>query len=199
MGTAHRLRGAVVPLLLLALPACFSLGPGSPQPIRYFSAAVSPQAVSAQPRNMPVLRLRHVTAAAHLRERMVWRNSQVEYGFYETRRWTEMPVAWLEQALARELFEVRGLHRTSAVATVTLDVHLAAFEEILYPEHLARVAVVVRLFSPQGQTLIERTLERSQPITDGGPEQVAEATSRALGELMRDVAAAIVEPAAAVR
>ncbi|MEE8469631.1 MAG: ABC-type transport auxiliary lipoprotein family protein [Planctomycetota bacterium] len=193
-------RCAVVLLALASLPACLSgLGPGDPQPIRYFSAAAPGGSIPARMQNAPVLRLRRVTSGSHLRERMVWRVSDVEYGFYENSRWTEMPVAWLEQALARELFEVRGLRRTELSSAPTLDVHLAAFEEVLYPAHQARVAVVVRLVGASGENLLERTLERTEPVDGEDLARVAEATARALGTVVRDVAALVVEPAASAR
>lgn len=197
MGNTLSARCAVVLLALALLPACLSgLGPGDPEPIRYFSAAAPAGSVPERMQSAPALRLRRVTSGSHLRERMVWRVSDVEYGFYENNRWTEMPVAWLEQALARELFEVRGLRRTELSSAATLDVHLAAFEEILYPTHQARVALVVRLSDPRGETLLERTLERTEPIDGEDLARVAEATARALGTVVRDAAALVIEPAA---
>jgi cholesterol transport system auxiliary component len=197
MGKTLRARFAVVLLAVAILPACLGgLGPGDPVPIRYFSAAAPGGTTSERMQNPPTLRLRRVTSGSHLRERMVWRVSDVEYGFYENSRWTEMPVAWLEQALAREFFEVRGLQRTDLSSAPTLDVHLTAFEEVMAPEHSARVAVVVRLSGPGGQNLLERTLERVEPVEGDDLARVAEATARALGGLVRDVAALVIEPAA---
>lgn len=197
MGNTLLARRAVVLLALASLPGCLSgLGPGDPEPIRYFSAAAPTGSVPARMQNPTTLRLRRVTSGSHLRERMVWRVSDVEYGFYENSRWTEMPVAWLEQALAREFYEVRGLRRTDLSSAPTLDVHLTAFEEVLYPEHIARVSVVVRLSGPGGLNLLERTLERVEPVEGQDLARVAEATARALGTIVRDVAALVVEPAA---
>jgi len=200
MGNTLRARCAVVLLALVSLTACLSgLGPGDPEPIRYFSAAAPPGLVSERTQDSPTLRLRRVTSGAHLRERLVWRISDVEYGFYENNRWTEMPVAWLEQALAHELFEVRGLRRTELSSAPTLDVHLVAFEEVLYPTHHARVAVVVRLVDAGGVNLLERTLERVEPVAGRDLALVAEATARALGTVVRDAAALVISPAARAR
>lgn len=176
----------------LLLPACLSsLKPGDSPRVRHFSAAPTPGVVTAHAQKMPVLRLRHVDAAAHLRERMVWRSSEVEYGFYETRRWTELPGAMLEQALARELFETRGLRRTESALANSLDVELVAFEEWTGAEPAAHVAVVARLSDVEGTSRFERTFEASIAIERDDPAAVARAMSRALGEVVRAVASEV--------
>ena len=192
-----RVARLAVTALLLPVAGCLSdLVPGEPPLVRYFSAAAPLGALSVQPETAPALRMRRVSSAAHLRERMVWRISEVEYGFYETRRWTEQPVAWLERALEQELFEARGMTRSSAFDVPVLDVHLIGFEEVLEPDHHARVAVIVHLFAPEGGAWVERTLEASEPITGSDPEQFAEAASSALAAVVRDAAAAVARPLA---
>lgn len=187
--------GALAAALLL--PACLSaLKPGDAPRVRYFSAVPVPGAVTARADEMPSLRLRHVGAAAHLRERMVWRSSEVEYGYYETRRWTDLPAAMLEEALARELFETRGLRRTEAALAHALDVELRAFEERTGEEPAARVALVARLFDADGTALMERTFEASVAIEREEPAAIARAMSRALGEVVRTVASEVARQAA---
>lgn len=187
--------GALAAALLL--PACLSeLKPGDAPRVRYFNAAPAPGVVTARAEELPQLRLRHVDAAAHLGERMVWRSSEVEYGFYETRRWTDSPAAMLEEALSRELFETRGLRRTQSALATALDVELRAFEEWTGDEAAARVAVVARLFDADGAALLERTFEASIAIERDDPAAVARAMSRALGEVVRTVASEVVRQAA---
>lgn len=186
------LRRLAIPCAPIVLAGCLSgLGPGEPQDIRYFSAEAP--AVVAVPKSgdAPLLRLRRTSAASHLRERMVWRVSDVEYGFYETRRWTELPVTWLERSLGRQLFEGTDLRRTQALTAPALDVHLTAFEEQIRPEHQVRAAVSVHLFSPSGEALIEGSFERTQEVGGGDPAEVAQAISLALAAVVREVAEAI--------
>lgn len=180
-------------LLLLPLAGCLSgLGAGDATPIRYFSAEAVIGSSGARPvEGAPALRLRPATAAAHLRERMVWRVSDVEYGFYETRRWTELPVAWLESALERTLFEEHGVTRSDRAAAPTLSVHLVGFEERLGP-HEARVAVELRLGRPGGDVLLQRRVEASEPIGADDPVQVAQALARALEVVVEGAAGAAV-------
>ena len=173
---------AAAALACLAPCGCLSsLKPGDAPRTRFFNAAPPPGVVPAQPvelSEVPALRLRDVGSASYLGERLVWRASDVEYGFRETRRWTEPPAAWLARSLARELFEVRGLRR----------VELTAFEEVLAPERSARVEVVARLTAPDGVALLQRTIEARVPLSGDDPEEVARATASALGEVVRTVA-----------
>lgn len=186
-----RARCALLAAVLLA--GCLSGLGGTPQRLRYFSAAAPPGGAGPVREDVPPIRLRQVTAASHLGERMVWRLSGVEYGFYETRRWTEQPVAWVQAALARELFEKRGVRRTRALASPTLDVHLAAFDEVLQPERRAEVALVVRFYGPEGDAWLEHTLVRSEPVEGEDPADVAQAMSRVLGTATRDAATMVLE------
>jgi len=181
----------------LGSSACLtSLVPGEPPTLRYFSAAPPVPSLSAQPERPPHLRLRTVEAAAHLRERMVWRSSEVEYGFYETRRWTELPGAWLAAALGRELFEARGLVRDEGLAAPVLDVVLTHFEERTGSPRSAQAALVARLFSPAGVALLERTFEAGVPLEGKAPEEVAQALSRALQEVVRAACSEVARAAA---
>ena len=181
-------------LLLCCLPlaGCLpGLGAGDPTPIRYFSAEPARGTESVRVVDGLSLRLRRVTAAQHLRERMVWRASDVEYGFYETRRWTEQPLVWLESALSRELFEQHAVARSERASGHALDVHLVGFEEVLSP-HGARVAIDLRLVQAGAEVLLERRVERRVAIDRDDPAAVARAATRALGEAVAEAADAIV-------
>lgn len=158
---------------------------------RYFAPAEPAQAsepVAADP-GAPLLRLRRVHAAAHLRERMVWRRSETEFGFHELARWTQPPATWVDQRLARELFEQRGLRRALAGAHPLLQVNLLAFDEVLEPEHVARVELSARLSDASGQALLERTYAAQQPLEGRGPEGVARAMGAALAEVIDQLGA----------
>lgn len=177
-------------LFCLATTGCLSaLGAGDPTPIRFYSAA--PVAEKATTVTVgQVLRMRRVTAAVHLRERIVWRADDVEYGFYESRRWTELPTAWVEAALASELAGAHGIGRTERAGALTLDVNVIGFEEVLSP-HEARVALDLHLESSGGDTLLAVRIEQRVPIgrDDGG--EVARAMRQALQATVTQAAAAI--------
>jgi cholesterol transport system auxiliary component len=79
------------------------------------------------------LRLGRVTAASYLGERIVFRDSNYELGYYEERRWTERPEAFLRRAVARALFEDRGLRRVVSGAATTLDIELTELTELRSP------------------------------------------------------------------
>ena len=112
-----RIRLAAVLGAMGLLCACL-LG-GRPEAPRYFRPEPPARVESAldgapgERSTAPALRLHRVTSAAHLKERIVWRTSDVEFGFYDARRWTELPAHYVEQRLSRQLFEVRGLRRAT--------------------------------------------------------------------------------------
>jgi ABC-type uncharacterized transport system auxiliary subunit len=184
------MRRLLLLLCCLSSTACLSgLGPGEPTPIRFFSAAPSPATGGDRLDGLPTLRLRRVSAAAHLRERMVWRASDVEFGFYETRRWTEQPTVWVEQGLAGAL-EQEGVALTERAAGLALDVELVGFEEQLAP-HLARVALDLSLTRAGAEVLLQRRVELMVAITRDDPEVVARAMASALAEALEEAAQAV--------
>ena len=175
----------------LALSGCLSSLGGDPKRIRYFSPEWAPSEHVSRVAEGTTLRLRRVAGAAHLRERIVWRTSEVEYGYYELHRWTEAPDAYVERGLATELFERRGFTRSEALDAPALDVRLTAFEEVTSP-HEARVVLRIRLMGTDANALLVKTVTTSQAIQGVDLADVAQALSRALE-------AAVVEAAQAVQ
>lgn len=173
--------------LLAVLPACIS-SPNAPPRVRYFSVdpadygALAVEA-SATSNSIPI-RLRSVSAASHLDKRMVWRNSDVEYGFYEDRRWTENPALYLERALRRELFESGQFQRSNAPNVRTLEIDLLGFEEVVHPQREARVAVA---FTFTGASIVERTVEARSRIESDSPDLTARAMAQALADCVKEV------------
>jgi len=128
------------------------------------------------------LRLGRVMGGSHLRERMAVRSSAREFYYREDRRWTERPEVYLRRALARALFEERGIVEALSGRAVTLEVELIAFEEIEQP-HQARLQARLVLRNDR-VSLLEATVTVEQPVA-GGPEAdpvpaVVEALSQAL-------------------
>jgi cholesterol transport system auxiliary component len=122
------------------------------------SEPLTPRFFSVEPPSMPPsrppaagsgaleLRLGRVTSAAFLGERIVYRMSASELGFYEDRRWTEKPEAYFRRSLVRALFEDAAFAHVVAGAGPQLDVDLVEFTELKGAEHVARVRAVFALF-----------------------------------------------------
>lgn len=140
----------------------------------------------------PELRLGRIRGASHLDERLVFRDSDYELGYYEERRWTEAPEQYVRRRLARVLFEERGAQQVVGGAASVLDVELTAFEEIRAPVHLARVRLTARLHD---QRLVrwEETLTVDQPVAAAKSGDDAAAVVAALGEGLRKVVDRVAE------
>lgn len=179
------------PLLACALAALLAAGcaltsKSDPVTPRYFSPE-RPGDV-ARPPTQPVaqameLRLGHITSASYLDERLVYRDTDYELGYYQERRWTESPDQYLRRRLAWALFEERGLRHVVGGSAPTLEAELIAFEEVRAPKRVARVRVSVRLYDPRA-VLWEQTLTVDQPVTAAGDDDAA---VQALGLALRTV------------
>jgi cholesterol transport system auxiliary component len=174
--------------LLAGLSALFVLGcalTSKSEPIlpRYFSPEGS--GAIEKPASPPVglaaeLRIGHITAASYLDERMVYRDSAFELGYYQEKRWTEAPEEYLRRRLERALFVDRGLRHVVSGAAPTLEVELTAFEEIRKPTRIARVQVSVRL---QDARLVrwEETLTVDRPVAESRDPELANGMVEAVG------------------
>ena len=110
---------------LLVLGGCLLRTPDPPRFFRPGSAAL--EAAAEDQADPPAaggiaIRLRGVRSEPFLRERIVWRVSEVEYGLYEQRRWIDLPAHYVEQALGRRLRETPGLRLTNDPQAVALRV-----------------------------------------------------------------------------
>jgi cholesterol transport system auxiliary component len=186
------LRALLPCAVALLVAGCALTSKSEPSTPRYFSPERPGEvARSAPPPASPAaeLRLGHVSGASDLDERLVYRDSDYELGYYQERRWTESPEQYLKRRMARVLFEERGLRHVVGGAAPTLELELLAFEEIRAPKPLARVRVTVRLHD-QRAVRWEETLTVDQPVPLGGPGKAgdaADATVEALGTALRAV------------
>jgi uncharacterized lipoprotein YmbA len=169
---------------LVGLSGCFL--PDPPAAPRYFTPAAPDEATERVP---VAVRLGVVRSPLHLREAMTWRRSDVEFGFYEQRRWTELPATYVERALSRELLPAGAPLPTSPDAPV-VSAELRAFEEVLAPVHEARVALAVELADARCVRL-RRTFAASRPLDGDDPAAVARGVGEALDEVVRSTADAI--------
>jgi ABC-type uncharacterized transport system auxiliary subunit len=213
MNDHFRFRGGGVALVLLSLVSgCALLTKGDPLTPRYFSAEPSearmtdPAAVHAAPASgtaqAPELRLGRVTSASYLGERLVFRSSSTELGFYEDRRWTEKPEMYFRRALSRALFEEGGFRRTVSGGGATLDVELVEFAELLGPAHVGRARVNFVLYDGRA-VRTEGTLSVELPIRAAKEDQQAAVAVSALSlalngavtEVVKRVRASLGDPA----
>src|SRR5690606_8211673 len=109
--------------------------------------------------------------------------SEQEVGYYEDRRWTERPSAYVRRALSYSLFEQHGVTRVVSGAAPTLDAELIAFEEIQGSEHEVRVGIVVTLDVATGGA-IEQTVMVEESVAEGDDENDAARVVRAFSSAL---------------
>jgi ABC-type uncharacterized transport system auxiliary subunit len=136
------------------------------------------------------IRLRAVRSAPFLRERMVWRASDVEYGLYEQRRWSELPSRYVRRALTTALQNGRSLRIVDDVNAPRLDVELLAFDEVVAPKHEASVALGVTVRDGE-RTRLDRTYASRVAIATGDGAATAQAMGKALDQVSKKVADAV--------
>jgi cholesterol transport system auxiliary component len=181
--------------LLLSVSGCALTSKSEPLDVRYFNPEkVKPQLTSATERpqgDAPLaLELGRVSSGANVREKMAYRDASWEVGYYEDRRWTERPEAFVRREIGRTLFEERGFRRSiSGAAAPTLEIELIAFEEIrAKPLHVARVQL--RMILHDGHDVLhEETVTVDKPLPNG--ESTTEAVVAATAEAL-DAASALV-------
>lgn len=188
---------AILGTALAGMTGCALLGKSAPLAPRYFAVEVElpRQDVESRPSGEAQLRLGRIQAGTHLRERMVYRTSAEEVGYYNERRWTERPEAYLRRALSRSLFEVHGITRAVSGAAPTLDAELVAFEEIKGTEHKVRVRIVMTLEDTQTGSL-ERTITVEREVSgtnEDDPQLVVQALGHALSDAVMQMSDQVVE------
>jgi cholesterol transport system auxiliary component len=176
------------------LAGCGLFSKGEPLTPRYFSPEPRVEAAPSKPGPVPnvELRLGNVDSAAYLEERIAYRPRPSELGYYEDRRWTEPPSAYLRRSLSRELFERRGLARIVSGVGPTLDVELVSFEEIRGAPAHARVALHFSL-RDERRALLERTIVVEESLTSDpkdpdGAARLTAAMAKALASAVSQVA-----------
>jgi cholesterol transport system auxiliary component len=155
--------------------------------VRYFTLE---DAASARPSGHPAqpleLRLGRVEASDYLSEEIAFRNGRHELEYYEEQRWTEKPQEYLRRALARSLFQERGVTRAFSGIALTLDVELVEFEELRGPEPKVRLQAVASLHDER-RSVFEETFVVERPIAGAQAKQLVdhtEATAAALAEAL---------------
>ena len=175
-----------VSAVFLALaPGCALLTKSDPVIPRYFSpeAPAPSRSTLAGDGSGLELRLGRVTADAYIKDRIVHRDSAFEIGYYDDRVWTEKPEAYVRRALARALFDERGVTQLLSGVGATLDVDVVAFEEVREPVHLARIELVYLVYDDRIVRL-SRSVVVERPVAlakgDASANQAVKALSGAL-------------------
>jgi cholesterol transport system auxiliary component len=186
-------------LVVVSTSGCALLTKQSPVSMRYFSPE-PPRREAPAKSGAPAgeLRLGSVSSGAHLRERIVYRGPAYELGFYDDRRWTERPEAYVRRELARALFDERGFRRVLGATAPTLEIEVIAFEEVRLESGVAgRVELRVQLHD-DARVLLEETIRVDRPASGGTAiEDVVAALGSALDEAARLVADRVSGAAAA--
>lgn len=196
IGLGPRAAGALLCALLTG--GCALLTKQEPLAPRYFSAEPSEQ-TSPQP-NPPAdgagsprdLKLGRVTSASYLGERLVFRDSEYELGFYDDRRWTEKPEDYFRRALSRALFEQGAFRRVVSGGGPTLECELVELAELRAPAHVARARVHFILFDARS-VRTEATVTVDLPIAAGKSAAEAPASVAALARALSSVVVQIVD------
>jgi len=116
------------------------------------------------------VRLGRVSSGPNLRERIAYRNTAYELGYYEDLRWTERPETYVRRELGRSLFETQGMRRVLSGAAPTLDVEVITFDDLrLNSGRAVRVQLRVILYEDAG-VIFEDTLTIDRPVLGEKPQ-----------------------------
>lgn len=206
MTDAKRSSAGLVLFFLLGATGCAFMSKGEALSPRYFSPALEParapsaaapseaapsEAVPESTPAPPELRVGRIEPAAHLEERIAYRVSESELGYYDDRLWTEPPEQFVRRALESELFETHAFRRVVAGVAPTLDVEVVSFEELRPGSPRARLSLLITL-RDERHALLERTITIDVPLARGpegeeGPA-LAAAMSTALARATKEIA-----------
>lgn len=173
--------------LAAALQGCALFSKADVPMRRYFSPALkATRAAAAGPTGEGrALRLGRVTSGDSIGERIMFRASEHEVGFYDDWSWTEKPQEQLRRGLARVLFEEHGLRSVLGGAGPMLEVELLRFEEVRGPAHLGSVELTFTL-SDERQVSLQQTVRVERSIPTVGRHDEASAVAEAMGQALRD-------------
>jgi cholesterol transport system auxiliary component len=178
----------------LILYSCALLSKAEPIVPRYFTPEnIESRAAQAIPKvDARRLRLGTVDSGSQLRERIMYRSASHELGYYEDRRWTERPDAYLRRGLVRVLFEERGLFQVTSGSAPTLDAELVAFEVLPSSQPRVRVQVVIALDDALTGKL-SRTITVEQAVGSRATADAAEAEINALSGALQSCLTQVAE------
>lgn len=184
MGPAYRMSSSwvITASMTLAASGCAIATKAEPYEPRVFALDVpaDSSATPPGPAGGPRLSFGRVTAAAHLRKRIVVRKSPLEVATHPDRRWAEAPQEYVRRAVVSELFEERHLLRDYSGRAPVIDLELLAFEELRW-RGVGRVRVAVAFaVRYEGRELDASVVTVEEDTASAAPEDVTRALSVAL-------------------
>jgi cholesterol transport system auxiliary component len=190
-------RAALAVALAAAVQGCALTSKSDSVVLRYFSpeaarARTTGAGHEAEAIPTVTLRLGRVSAARYLKEKIAYRDSAYELGYYDDLRWTERPDAYMRRALRGALFEEHRAHQIVSGPGLTVDVELDAFEEIKTPHHAGRVGVTWSLRNDQ-VVLAEESFVVERTFTSPGPDATPAVLVAALSGALDEAVTRIVE------
>ncbi len=174
---------------------CALTSKSDPLVARYFSPESAATPVDPVPLRGHELRLGRVNSAAYIKDKIVFRDSAYEVGYYEERRWTEKPETYVRRALGRALFDRRGIQQIMYGSGTTLDVDVIAFEEVRAPAHVGRVQLAYALYDDRVVRL-SRSITVERPIAFAAGDAAADAIVQALSLALADCVDLVAEKTA---
>jgi uncharacterized lipoprotein YmbA len=177
--------------LVLSASGCTLLTKSEPIEVVYVSPPL-PAAAGATKAQAPLLRVRRVSAASHLRRPVIFATAPSVFRKSEQFQWTEEPVGYLERGLGRSLFEGGPYRRALTGEARALEVVLTRFEVDGKPEAWRAVVELHLLVHDDDQALLERTLGSSAKLADpNDPTQLARAMGKALQDALTQLVGGI--------
>ena len=174
------------------LPGESSAEPGAPPAAAAPSDRSLAASSDARTGELPPLRLPPVRGPAYVSDRIVWRRSSHEAGYYEDRRWLERPESVVERAVSHELYEVHEVPLSTLGRAHRLELTLTAFEEVLQP-HETWISAQVVLTDATGAALLVRTVEAHHPVQGESGEAIAAAMNATVHELAARIGALVAD------
>jgi cholesterol transport system auxiliary component len=187
-------RAYVLLALLVSTAGCALLTKADPVVPRYFTPEVAesePATKNTDGAGLSV-RIGRVGGSSYLKERMAYRDSEHEYGFYEDRRWTERPEVYLQRAVEHSLFEVRGLKRALSATSPTLTLDLTEFEEVRGAAPHVRLRLSYALHDER-TVFRERSFAIERPLAAGSEAMQADRVAAALSDALQSAVTRIVD------
>lgn len=179
-------------LCALNLAACALTSRSEPLPVRYYTLEDgSPEPAPKQPQQGIELRIGRVEASKYLGEEIAFRDTQHELQFSDSLRWTEKPEDYFRRALARTLYQERGLTRAFSGGVPTLDVELVEFDVLRGAQPKVRLQAIAILHDDK-RSQFEQTITVERPI-DGPVDDRSEAAAAAFSVALRAAVSSVAD------
>jgi len=186
--------------VVLALVALFSVGCGSPRPIKYYEVTYPTKSFVAPDAIDTTISVRiFESSPLYLDNKMVYGFDSPEMGTYEYHRWVEPPVEILQNALVRGLRSsgrFKGVYtlRADATGRYILGGQLYDFKEVDGPTIMARLNYAVRLRDRKsGINVWDYSYSHDEPATEKSMSAFVVAMDKNLQRSVQEIQAGLEE------